>query len=439
MNTRSASVRLTDIFKFFIPLGISASLVTMSHSIINSTLARSANPELIISSYAIAMSVLSITERPAVLLRQTCSALVRDKRSYRAMNSVATIVLGTIIVLGLLLSYTPVGHWLFTGLLNVDEELLPSVLNVYRILMVVSIFSGIRCLFHGIIIVNMRTKWLTIGMVIRLLAMYAVSQLFIQTNSVSGGWVGAFIFAVGMIVEALVAFLEGRKLANRLPERLEDHSVQTRRDVFRFYRPLLYSGVIAIIIAPTINAMLGKTGNMQLAIASFAIAANMTQLMQSFFSYIHQIVLNFYRKDPGQVRRFMLLCSLLPTALLAAVGYTELGPLFLKHVIGVSDQLLDESIKAIRMFMLTTLIFPWLDYMNGQVMLNGQTKIMAWSQAANVTITVLSLIVFVAIAPQWNAVIGALAQSLGVAAELGVVLFGMYQVGKLRGRVAGGL
>ncbi|UUZ93867.1 hypothetical protein LJK87_04030 [Paenibacillus sp. P25] len=48
------TVRITyrRLLAFFIPLGISASLVTISHVIINSTLARSAHPEIIIASYA---------------------------------------------------------------------------------------------------------------------------------------------------------------------------------------------------------------------------------------------------------------------------------------------------------------------------------------------------------------------------------------------------
>lgn len=94
--TNSEQVRITyrQLLSFFIPLGISSALVTISHVIINSTLARSAHPEFIIASYALPMSILGITERPAVLLRQTCSALVRDRVSFRAMSLVSLCGLG---------------------------------------------------------------------------------------------------------------------------------------------------------------------------------------------------------------------------------------------------------------------------------------------------------------------------------------------------------
>lgn len=169
-------VTFRQLLQFFIPLGISASLVTISHVIINSTLARSAHPEIVIASYALPMSILGFTEKPAVLLRQTCSALVRDRRSFRAMALVSLYVLGAIFILGGLISYTPIGPWVFTHVFGAEDELVQPMVNAYRVLMFVSIFSGIRCVFHGIIISNMRTKWLTIGMLVRLAGMYLLSE-----------------------------------------------------------------------------------------------------------------------------------------------------------------------------------------------------------------------------------------------------------------------
>ena len=78
-------VSLRSILAFFIPLGLSASLVSLSHLIINGTLARAADPEATIAAYSIAMSVFIITEKPAVFLRQTCSALAGDRSAFRAV------------------------------------------------------------------------------------------------------------------------------------------------------------------------------------------------------------------------------------------------------------------------------------------------------------------------------------------------------------------
>lgn len=422
---------LGQMFAFFIPLGISQSLVTLSHVIINGTLARSANPELIISSYAIGLSLIGITEKPAVLLRQTCSALVRDRVSFRALTGVALYFFLGIFLFGLAVSYTVFGRWIFGGMFGTKPEQVDAVVHVYRVLMFVSIFSGIRCLFHGVIIFNKRTAWLTFGMVIRLVSMYALSQFFILTGSVNSGQVGAIIFLSGMVIESIVAAWEGSSLVKRkLPEKLAGHPVETKSHVFQFYRPLLYSSFIAVIISPSINAALVKTPDAERAIAAYAVAGSVANLMLSFFSYIHQIVLNFYRTDAAQVRRFLLMLVFLPTLFIAVLGYTPAGPWFLTHVMGVKEQLLTASVAALRVFMLLTLIFPWLDFLNGFIMLKGQTKIMVWSQAANVAMTLLTLFVCIQFTPGLNGMIGSLAQSLGSAAELAFVVWALRRLAK---------
>lgn len=419
------SLSLAQMFIFFVPLGLSSSLVTISHVIINGTLTRSPNPEAIIASYAVAMSLLGITEKPAILLRQTCSALVRDKVSFRAISIVALYVLAGILLIGGLVSYTGVGKLVFGTLFGASGEQVKPIMHVYRVAMFVSIFSSIRCLFHGVIIFNKRTFWLTIGMVIRLIGMYTLSQYFIA-KGVDSGQVGAVIFLLGMIIEACVAVWEGMRLyRHKLPEKLEGHPYEKPRQIFSFYRPLLYSSFIAIIIGPAINIFLGKTPDAERSIAAFALASSVCQLVLSFFSYLHQIVLNFYRQDPRLVKRFTLLMAFIPSVLLSMMSFTPLGAWVMTHPLGAKALLLEESLRALRIFVLMTLAFTWLDFSNGLLMLKGQTKVMVWSQASNVAVTLLTLIICLTAAPHMNSRIGVMAQSLGVVTELAVVTWAL--------------
>lgn len=84
---------------------------------------------------------------------------------------------------------------------------------------------------------------------------------------------------------------------------------------------------------------------------------------------------------------------------------------------------MNASLTTLRVFMILTFVFPWLDFANGIIMLRGQTKVMVVSQGANVLVTLLTLTVTILLTPGWNAVIGSLAQSLGVLSELIVVLY----------------
>ncbi|CAM4222671.1 multi antimicrobial extrusion protein MatE [Paenibacillus alkaliterrae] len=414
---KKQSVSMKKLWSFFLPLGISASLVTVSHVIINSTLSRAADPEHIIASYAIAMSLLAITERPAVLLRQTCSTLVRDKRSFKSTLTMAQLVFASIMAMGIIISYTPLGTFIFKGVFGVSEDNVQDVVRVYKVLMFVSLFSGIRCLYQGVIIYHLRTKWLTIGMAIRLAGMYALSLYFIHTG-VTSGVVGAVIFLFGMIIEAAVSYSEGRLLVRKMPDKLENHAIDNKRHVFSFYRPLLFSSLISVWIGPAINAILGKTWDAQLAISSFAIAASLVMLLSSFFSYFHQIVINFYLTDPAAVRKFILMLGFVPALLMGLIAFTPAGVFLLEHVIGVHGRLQVESIRVLQAFVLFALVMPWLDVMNGLVLVRGQTKLIIGSQIANLSLTFVTLLVCIGLAPEWNGTIGAWAQSIGMTAEL---------------------
>ncbi|AOZ93969.1 multi antimicrobial extrusion protein MatE [Paenibacillus crassostreae] len=405
------------LFIFFIPLGISASLVTISHVIINGTLARAADPETVIASYAIAGSLLTITERPSTLLRQTCSALVKDRISFQALSYVTKVFLAFVMLIGFLIVYTPVGHGIFKYLFGVDASLLSSVIDVYQILMFVSIFSVIRNIYQGVIISHNRTKWLTIGMAIRLASMYFLSLYYVISDNITSGRVGAIIFLVGMMVESAVSYWEGRNIVRTMPKKQDEHIIETKGHVFQFYKPLLLSSFVAMFIGPVINVMLGRTTGIFLAISAFAVASSLMQLMISFFTYMHQIVLNFYNIDAQLVKKFALAIGFIPFSLLVSVAYTPLGPWALEHMMNVKGNLLTESLLTLRCFALYTLVMPWLDYGNGLILLRGQTKTMFRSQTANAVCTIIVLFILTFIFPGWNGMVGALSQSFGLLAE----------------------
>lgn len=416
------NVKLRQILAFFLPLGLSALLVSLSHLIINSTLSRSPNAQTVIAGYTIAMSIFTITERPAVFLRQTCSALAADRTAFRAIAQIAVIILLFTLGFGFIISYTQAGELLFRSIYNTSGELLDKVLEGYRILFFVTVFSAIRCLFHGIIIRNMHTKWMTIGMIVRLMTMYGLAFVFLIQPERIGAGTGAWIFLAGMVVEALVSALEGCKIWRSMPVRAKGSSVRTVKDVIPFYRPLILTAFISVIIAPAVNSMLGKTVDIELAIASYAVALSLVNTITGFYTYVHQIVLNFYKTDSAAVRRFAWIFNIVPAILIALIAFTGPGEAILKVILGTEGELLKECRRVLGVFILFALVFPWVDYHNGLTMLHKKTSFMIYSQMGNVAVTVMMLIVLTAWLPSWNGIVGALAQSCGVAGELFVLM-----------------
>ncbi|MDQ0255943.1 Na+-driven multidrug efflux pump [Evansella vedderi] len=421
MNLHSDSKNLLSyrtVFWFFLPLGFSASLVTFSHLIINSTLARAPDPAFVIASYSIAMSLFTIFEKAAFVIRPTSAKLIRDKASYRAVSKVSIYVLLIILFLSLIIAYSFIGKWILMYIFGVNSELLTSTLDAYRILLFVTIFSGIRCLFQGIIINNLRTKWMTISMVFRLLVMAVLAYILVTQDLVHHGYIGSIIFLVGMAIEALVSTLEGLHLIKQLPEKKEDHTIQKSSHVLSFYRPLLLASFIAVLIQPSINVTLGWSEKGEVAVASYAVAWAVTQLFLSFTSYMHQIVMNFYRKDSTVVIRFAIYANMIPSLFLCLIVFTPLGTVLLQNIMGLSGELLQESLSALTFFLLFALIFPWVDFLHGMVMNRAETRIMAFSQTGNVIVTLGMLVMMFYYFSPLGGAIGSIAISIGLLAEL---------------------
>ncbi|MEK3721134.1 multi antimicrobial extrusion protein MatE [Paenibacillus sp. FSL H8-0034] len=420
------TIRFRAMIAFFLPLGFSALLISVSHVIINSTLAHAIiNPEIVITGYAMAFSIFGLTEEAAVLMRQTCTVLVKDKRTFKSLLMVCLFLIIFILLISSVVAYTPAGAWLFGYVFGASEELQTDILGTYRVLVLVTIFSVLRCIYQGIIISKMRTKWLTIAMMIRLSVMYGLSLLFISNPHLISGRTGAFIFLAGMIVEAAVSYAEGRMLVNKLPAFSDDGESRDVRGVFRFYRPMLISVFLAVSVTPAINVLLGKTVNMELAIASYTIAFSITWLAISFQTYMHQIVLNYYKKAPHLVFKFGIIFGIMPGFFLCLLGFTPLGHWVLQNLVGINGDLLTATAQALKIFVLFSLIFPWVDFCNGIVMLRSQTGIMVWSQGSNIVMTLVVLLIGIWLVPDWNGAIGALAQSIGSAAELGVLVLSL--------------
>src|SRR5690606_7935414 len=131
-NEARGQPAMSSLLRFFIPLGFAACMVSVTHFIINATLAQAAAPEIAIAAYAIGSSLFALTDGPAVLVRQTSSALVRDRLSFKAMSGLTWILILCTVAIGALISYTPVGIFIFHNAYGADMSFVPEIRLSYQ-------------------------------------------------------------------------------------------------------------------------------------------------------------------------------------------------------------------------------------------------------------------------------------------------------------------
>ncbi|MDC3416075.1 multi antimicrobial extrusion protein MatE [Aquibacillus salsiterrae] len=402
---------------FFLPLGLAQSLTSITHVIINGTLSRGENAAFIVASYAVAFSIYGIIEKPMLVFRQTSSALVTNKQSIRALTKFFIGVTVILIFVCVIIAYTPVGGWVFIHWFNASEDMVQTIADVFKVIMFVIFFSGIRGLHQGVIINHFQTKWLTVMVVVRLITMFMVAFVLVTFDFITSIG-GAFILLSGMMVECIISVWKGKKLMKRLPE---SNKVLKTSQIFQFYSPIVFYFVFQTLAIPIIYIYLAKTNDMELGIASFALAHSVTNMVLSFFMYSHQVVLQFYTKHSVKVIRFMIGVCLIPSMLIGVLSFTSLGEIFMKNLMGADAELTAATIEVLKLYMIKTLVFPWIDFLNGFLMLKRKTQRMIIAQSMNLLVTVVVMVVLVRMLPEWNGKIGSLAVSLGEVVALATV------------------
>ncbi|WP_077622507.1 hypothetical protein [Sediminibacillus massiliensis] len=410
MSSKNRTLSYRQLTAFFIPLGFSASLTSISHVIINGTLSRGEEAAYIIACYAVAFSLFGIVEKPIIVFRQTSSALVKDYNSFKKLSAVFVYVTIVMILISFMIGFTAVGDWMFIHLFNADANMVDTISLTFRWIALVIIFSGIRGIYQGVIINHHETNWLTIGVVIRLAVMFLVAFWFVSTNRVHS-MAGAAIFLTGMIVECMISAWKGHRLLLQTP--VEKESTLENAEIMPFYMPLVFYFFIQTILQPIIYVFLAQSANIELSIASFALAFAVSQLMLSFFMYTHQIVLQFYQTSKAKVIKFTILLSLIPTIMLVLMSYTPFGIWTMKVVMGADPSLSDSTLFVLQFFIVKVLVFPWVDFLNGFIMLQRRTGKMLAAQVVNLISVFVSLLALVHFFPQLNGANGAIAASVG--------------------------
>jgi hypothetical protein len=421
-QTSASDYTLGTILLFFIPLALSASLTSVSHVIINGTLSRAESAEVIISNYAIAFSLFSIMERPALVFRQTSSALAKGKGNFQSLCSFFIKIMVALMLVCILIAFSPLGDWMFIHLFNADPESLPALLNTFKVLAVVILLSGIRTLYQGIMINHLETKWVTYGVIIRLVGMITIALYFIRYADLLSSMAGAIIFLTGMLIECVISVWRGHRLMNR-EKADEDLQPLTQKAIGKFYTPLAFYVSFQTLVTPIIYACLSYIDNVSLGIASFALAFSVTNLIISFFMYTHQVVLQFYETNKRAVFQCIVIFSIVPSTLLLVLCYTPAGIWFMDTVFGTTGTLAKETLYVLQFFIVKTFVFPWVDYLGGILMLNKKTGAMLKPQIYNLVTVVIVLVTLVVQYPALNGRAGAIAASIGELVGLMAVYF----------------
>lgn len=405
---------------FFLPLALTFSLVTFSHTLVNGALAKLPRPEAALAGYAVARSIMHLAQNPTMMVRQVVTSLVVDDASYRLVRNVVyrlmLIMSGTIALLG----WTPLGARMLQATMGLEGEALRQTVLALRVFTVFPFFSVNRNLGQGLAILARANHLVPVATVMRLLSLTALLAVFVRWRPLPGGAMGALAFTLTMLVEAAVLFWVSRPAVRQLRRKREPRTPLTARQVLDFYVPLMGTTLVAALTIPLVQAGIGRSANAETQIAAFAVTWAMTMVITSPANMIHQSSLTFTRSGTrasyARTVRFALVIGFALSAVTAVIAFSPVGHGLLARS-GATPQLLDVARRTLQVFALMPLTRAWREHCWGVLMQKRETKAITQGKTINISTAIAVMIIGLSLGTQNTAVLAAGALVTGETVE----------------------
>ncbi|MFO7767306.1 MAG: hypothetical protein R6V33_12820 [Pelovirga sp.] len=341
-----------EISWFFFPLLLNVQLMSISHTIINSALARLDNYVTALAGISVAMIVHLFISSPSYQNHTVTMAMVRGRRSlYGVLLFIVLVAVYVTLMLGLI-AFTPLGELILTGLLGIPREVAEEARKALIIMTFLPFFTGIRGFSQGMLIRARRTALVSFATGIRVAGLF----LFLFAGKIwfDGAQLGAFALVSCVVTETLV--ISWLALKER-PTLLREGEERSTSDILRYAFPLAYSSCLQQTIPLLISAIIGRLHDGALALAAFGVIRGFLFLLAGPMRNLQQTYMTLVKSVYDYRRLVFFSCCL--SAAMGLIILLTAGPLYqliIGQLLGVETDLRD----YLRLSFAACAIFPLL-------------------------------------------------------------------------------
>lgn len=425
---------LKELLLFYVPLGMYTMIMMSTHNVINSGIARAPNAELNLAAYAVTMTIMNIFASPCFVTRQMLVALAKDKESLKVSRNVILKIATVSLIVIMIISFTPLGEFIFIKLFNTPKELMSEVKTAAVFALSLPFVYSLRAYSQGIIILNKKTRYLTYSVIIRIVYMIILASILPRLGFLGGATIGMILWTSGIGLEASINFILSRSIYKNIPDKpnyTEGERDLSPKDAFSFVWPLLIMSFLWMLGLPIINSGLGRTYNPEFSIATFQISRNYVWIIMGFLeTNMRQVSLIFGTSEEKiqYLKKFTLGVGVTLTLIIGILALTPVGNWGLINIIGVSESIASASRSVMMILILLPVIISYSEYYMGLLMRLKSTKSLSIAKIINLGFAILSVIGLSIIAPQLGAAIGAIGLIIGYTVEMIYVRYTYYRL-----------
>jgi Na+-driven multidrug efflux pump len=383
----------------WLPLAASIVMMVLEASIVNIGLGRTANAELALAAYGVALGLAFLVEAPIMMLLDASVARSSDRMAFAVVRRF-TVLLGlAVTAIGIVLSFTPLYGLAVIDLMNIPPDVAAEAQVTLQILSFWSFPVAWRRAHQGVLIRAQRTAIITVATGIRLLslALSLFAGLLLFPNQ--GAVVAGAAMLVSVTVEALVVTYATRPVL-RSPEyqpdaNTDDKALLRLNALWRFYRPLAMTSVLRQTTRPMLNAGIAAAELPRASLAAWPVAWGFAVLLTGPAWSLQQLstALVTDRTAYRRVRGFALTISAVFSALLGLVAFTPLYYLVMGGIYNLSSVLQALARPALQLMVIYPLIMGAQGLYRGVLIRTGSTGDVRTAMAINVVTLGLALLV----------------------------------------------
>lgn len=190
---------------FYLPLVMTTYIKTLAMPIINTGLAKASNPEVTITTFAVAWALIMSLNNPLNMFHQVSIKFIEDNKPEKN-NQVFRfgLILATCMsALIALLAITPLGHFVFERIVGVDTTITALAVNVLIYAIPLPFITVLREYFWGIMIKRHHTGALGIGKAINVFSLLCGVLIIIVLNPINAAAFGVVAILISETLETL--------------------------------------------------------------------------------------------------------------------------------------------------------------------------------------------------------------------------------------------
>jgi len=335
-------VSQVDVARRWAPLALSWLAMGMEQPIVAAVMARLADPAVNLAAYGgVVMPVALLIEAPIMMLLTASTALAKDTASYRLMHRFMLLAGLALTVVHAAVAFTPLYDVTVVPLLDPPEVVRAPAQLGLQLMLPWSWAIAYRRFHQGLLIRNDRARHVTIGTVLRIVAL-GVVLLAAALAGASGIVAGGLAIGVAVTVEAAYAGVVARPVVTGPLARAEPaHPPLTMPAFLSFYWPLALTSLVALAVTPLGSAAISRMPEALPSLAAWPVVGGLLFMFRSLgFAFNEVVVAMLDRRDAyPALRRFTLALGSAVLAATALVAFTPLSRLWFAVVSGLPPDL----------------------------------------------------------------------------------------------------